>query len=118
MLFCNWRGHVPGEAEVQRERGNNSPIIRNERADDLPTAAGNSTVVRLVMNCPAREAEQEIGLRITGGSAIVIRGTRCTLTWSHGACGKVADDADKPEAIREGLRAYVHLIGAEVETHP
>jgi len=31
--------------------------------------------------------------------------------------GKVTAVSDEPEAIREGLRAYVHLIGAEVEAH-
>src|ERR1700722_31780 len=103
MLFSNRSGHVPGQAEVKRERRQDPPIIRDEGAINLPAAAGDRSLVRLVVNGPTRETEQEIGLRIARGAI---------------ACGKVAAVADKPEAILEGLRAHVHLIGAEVEAHP
>ncbi len=65
MRFRDRSGQGIGQAEVERERRCDSPIIRDERAIDLPTAARDSTVIRLVVNSTAaRIAKQEIGLHI------------------------------------------------------
>jgi hypothetical protein len=76
------------------------PIIFGERTVDLPAAAGDGALVRLVVNGQAGDPEQEIGLRI----ARMVEGA---------AAGKVTGDADDPEAILESLGAHVHLIAAK-----
>ncbi len=97
MRFCGGRGHIPGDAEIEGERRRDPPIVFAKGTVDLPAAAGHRAIVCLIVNGPAGEAEQKIGLRIAG----------------KGEPGF----ADKPEAILEGLCAHIHLIGAKVDAH-
>ena len=101
MLFRDGRGHVTRQADIERCWGWPASYLR-ERAVDFPAPAGDRAIVRLVVNGYTRDAEQEIRLRI----ARHVEGA---------IAGKVAGDADNPEAILESFGAYVHLIGAIVD---
>ena len=102
VLFGGGSCHVPGQAEVEGQRGCDAPIVFDEGAVDLPTAAGHRSVVGLVVNGEAGDAKQEIRLSIAGDAGAA-------------EAGKVAKCADNPEAVLECFGAHIHLIGAEVE---
>src|ERR1700722_4625459 len=55
--FRDWRSQIPGEPEIDREIRSYPPIVLNEGAESLPTAARGAAIERLVMNGEAGQAE-------------------------------------------------------------
>src|SRR6202166_67102 len=91
--FCNRRGQVPSQSDVQSQVLGNSPVVLDEGANDFPAAAGDRTVKGLIVFGDAHVAQGKIGFGITGESA-----------------------QRNPETILEGFGADVHLIGAYINS--
>src|ERR1700688_1112959 len=91
--FCNRRGQVPSQSEVQSQVLGNSPVVLDEGANDFPAAAGDRTIKGLIVFGDAHVAQGKVGFGITGESA-----------------------QRNPVTILEGFGADVHLIGAYINS--
>jgi len=87
-------GHVPRQAEVEGERWCDAPVILDEGPVNLPAPSGDCTAVCLVVDCPSRQTQQQIGLGIAAEESFV---------------------ADQPESVLKSLRAHIHLVIAKID---
>ena len=96
MLFGDWRGHIPRQAEVKGQRRENAPVIFDEGPSHLPATSAHGAVVCLVMSRSTR--------------SIPISKSASESPEANSRAAEVSEQADDPEAILKCFCADVHLI--------